>query len=266
MSAKQAWLTIDDSPAAHTDALIDFLAGRNIPAILFCRGDLLETNPAPIVRAIETGFVIGNHLYHHKSASEREVADVINDIRTTEKLIDSAYRKAGKARSGKYIRFPYMDRDYSWFLPDSTPEDEAVDALHQVFDNLHVPGVANPLPAELAEKRAILNDFLVNQGFSQPFNGITYDWYKQVRLHELPDCPFTLNTYDWMLTKRHLARDWPYKTLADLKHRLRNHPFLQDTASRDIVLAHDQTDIFEVTTGLIAYMQDTIGIEFIADL
>ena len=262
MSLRQAYLTIDDSPGVCTDALVDFLGGRNIPAILFCRGDLLEADPAPVVRAIEQGFVIGNHLYHHKSASERDAAEIINDIRATEKLIDTAYRTAGRSRPGKYIRFPYMDRDYNWFLPDSAPDRQALRQLHQVFDNLKVPGPANPLPEYLADKRAVLHDFLDNDGFAQPFTGISYSWYEQARLHELPDCPFTVNTYDWMLTARHLEQDGPYKSLDDLRNRLREHPFFCETSARDIVLAHDQAEIHEITTGLIAFMQDSMSIEF----
>ena len=265
MSVRQAYLTIDDSPGAHTDDLVAFLAGRNIPAILFCRGDLLEADPAPIVRAIEQGFVIGNHLYHHISAGERDAAEVINDIRATEALIDAAYRSAGRARPGKYIRFPYMDRDYNWFLPDSAPDTDALTQLHRVFDNLSVPGPDNPLPDALADKRAVLHDYLANDGFNQPFAGVDYDWYRQARLHELPDCPFTVNSYDWMLTERHLARDWPYQSLDELKHRLHDHPFLNNTTSRDIVLAHDQAEITDVTTELIAFMQDSLGVEFAGD-
>jgi peptidoglycan/xylan/chitin deacetylase (PgdA/CDA1 family) len=261
----QAYLTIDDSPSSRTDDLVNWLAARSIPAILFCRGDLLDSDPGPIVRAIEKGFVIGNHLYHHKSAGGRDAAEVINDIRATEELINDAYHRAGKPRPGRYIRFPYMDRDYSWFLPDSQPDQKALAKLHQVFDNLAVPGPANPLPEDLADKRACLQDYLIHENFTQPFPGITYEWYQQARLHEMPDCPFTVNTYDWMLTGRHLARGWPYQSMEDLQSRLRDHPFLNDTASRDIVLAHDQAEIFDVTTGLIAFMQDEMGIEFIGD-
>ena len=64
--AGQCYLTIDDSPSPHTDEMIDYLAENNIPALLFCRGDFLEANPEPILRAIEKGFVIGNHSYAHQ--------------------------------------------------------------------------------------------------------------------------------------------------------------------------------------------------------
>ncbi|HEY8191255.1 MAG TPA: polysaccharide deacetylase family protein, partial [Alphaproteobacteria bacterium] len=61
----EAYLTIDDSPSAHTGELTVALQKRGVPALLFCRGDRMEKNPDAIVEALECGFVIGNHAYSH---------------------------------------------------------------------------------------------------------------------------------------------------------------------------------------------------------
>jgi len=54
------YLTIDDSPSARTDDLVAFLTSRDIPALLFVRGDNMEQYPRAIARAqgIITAFPI----------------------------------------------------------------------------------------------------------------------------------------------------------------------------------------------------------------
>src|SRR5687768_722942 len=97
-----AYLTIDDTPSAQTDELTTFLAQRGVPALLFCRGDRLEANPDPAVRAVRAGFVLGNHAYSHTRFSALTLAEGIAEIERTERLIDGVYSRAGIARPGKY--------------------------------------------------------------------------------------------------------------------------------------------------------------------
>src|SRR5688572_29155055 len=120
MLMKTAYMTIDDSPTKHTDQLTDFLLARDIPAVLFCIGsaytDLgiqcegMEQLPEPIVRAIKKGFVVGNHTYTHRRSSELSYDEVIAEIEKTERIIDDLYKKAGKSRTHKLLRFPHIDR------------------------------------------------------------------------------------------------------------------------------------------------------------
>ena len=94
----RAYLTIDDSPTKHTDELTDFLAERNIPAILFCVGgdyaDLgvpsegMESMPDPVFRAIQKGFLIGNHTYSHSRYSDMRYEDMVKEIEKTESIIE----------------------------------------------------------------------------------------------------------------------------------------------------------------------------------
>ena len=81
-----------------------------------CEG--MDTLPDPIVRAIEKGFVIGNHTYTHRRASELSFEDVVVEIEKTEKMIDDMYQKAGRARTHKLLRFPHIDRGAGGWVVD----------------------------------------------------------------------------------------------------------------------------------------------------
>src|SRR5262249_4729079 len=49
---KTAYLTIDDGPSVDMVAKVDYLAARRIPAVWFCRGDLLAARPEPALHAL----------------------------------------------------------------------------------------------------------------------------------------------------------------------------------------------------------------------
>ena len=49
---KKAYLTIDDGPSKDTVKKVDFLSGKGISAIFFCRGDFLEENKNAAIHAI----------------------------------------------------------------------------------------------------------------------------------------------------------------------------------------------------------------------
>lgn len=259
----KAYLTIDDSPSERTDDLIDFLSARSVPALLFCRGDRLEENPAPIVRAIQKGFLIGNHTYTHKRASEQTLADCKADILKCETLIEAAYKEAGVARTHKTFRFSYLDRGAgAWVIDFDAVNEERRAALEPVFwEGLNFCDLKKP-PAALFEKTSALQDFLKTEGFAAPFENITLDWYANTEIARAQDCFFTFSTSDWMLTERHLAKNWPYKSVEDLKSRIDSDPYLHDNASRHIVLIHDQAEIFQPVCELVDYFEAN-GFEFL---
>ena len=259
----EAYLTIDDSPSAHTDDLVDFLAARGIPALLFCRGDRLEQNPEPIIRAIEKGFLIGNHTYAHMRASERGLAETKEDILKCEALIEAAYKAAGRARTHKTFRFSYLDRGAGAWVIDFDALDPAMrKAMEPVFwEGLNFCDLKKP-PAEQFENMAALQDFLAGEGFSAPFEGVTLDWYARSDIARARDCFFTFSSSDWMLTARHLAKNWPCKSVEDLKRRVDRDPYLHDPASRHVVLIHDQDEIFGPVCDLVDYFQDR-GFKFL---
>ena len=105
-----AILTIDDSPSPRSSDLLDFLKARDIPAIFFCRGDRLEEDRTHMVRAVTEGHTLGNHLYSHRRASKLVFDEICAEIEKMEKLIDQVYSDAGVKKTGKYVRFPHLDR------------------------------------------------------------------------------------------------------------------------------------------------------------
>jgi peptidoglycan/xylan/chitin deacetylase (PgdA/CDA1 family) len=246
-----AYLTIDDSPSAQTDALTDALQNRNISALLFCRGDRLEKNPEPVVRAIQKGFTVGNHAWSHTRFSALSFDQGVSEIQNTERLIDNAYRAAGKIRPGKYFRFPHLDRGCGgWVIDyDAVPDAADRDALIQLFTGGLNIDLAPP-SEEMIAKKAALQDWLRGQGFAPPpCPGVMHSWYNQPEILRAADSLFTYSTSDWMVTPRHAGK-WPCKSLADLKAKIDSDPFLQQNSAH-IILAHDQDGLLPVVTALL---------------
>lgn len=224
---RKAYLTIDDSPCEHTPALVDFLAERQIPALLFVRGAFMEQNPAAIEYAIQKGLVIGNHSYAHKPAGEMEPQEWVDDLELCDHLIDAAYARCGIDRPGKYYRFPYIDRG------------DGV-RIERIF--------ADGEETEIVEnnKTSILQQYLQDQGFAQPFANMSSGYPSKA-----VDSLFTYTSGDWMLTPRHKGK-WECKTLDDLKARIDDDLSLQDEGPH-VILMHDQNGIHDDVCALIDY-------------
>jgi peptidoglycan/xylan/chitin deacetylase (PgdA/CDA1 family) len=259
----EAYLTIDDSPSERTDELTDFLSKREIPALLFCRGDRLEQNEAPVVRAIQSGLLIGNHTYSHKRASEQSLEDTKADILKCEALIEKAYKNAGRKQTHKTFRFSYLDRGAgAWIIDfDKLSDAERAEAQPVFWEGLNFCDLQKPDTAHF-EKQQALQEFLKAQGFTAPYKNVTFDWYVHSEIANARDSFFTFSTSDWMLTQRHLEKNWPYKTVQDLKTRIDDDPLLKDETSAHIILAHDQAEILEPVCDLIGYFQ-TKGFKFL---
>lgn len=271
------YLTIDDSPSPRTDELIRFLDQAMIPAILFCRGDLLEANPEPIIRAIEKGMIIGNHLYSHKRASTLGFEVVCEEILKTERLIDACYAKANQPRLHKFIRFPYMDRGMgAWVVePDNVPSEYQEEHEDMIRLGLGNDPAARPDEKAIALKNRI-QEFLHEQGFEAPsFGDVTLDWFCGVpEMGAAIDSMFTLSSSDWMLTQRHQGK-WPYKTTVDVMDMMYKkmdghaHPDEGEAVASDelsfeddapeksahILLMHDQEDIHDEVLHILELLQ-----------
>lgn len=257
--ALRAYLTIDDSPSARTDDLIDTLANHGIPALLFCRGDLLEKNPEPIIRAIRKGFVIGNHAYSHTRFSTLSFEQCVEEIEKTEKIIDVAYGEAGVKRPGKYFRFPHMDRGAGGWIVDYDAAPAHRDALLQLFgEGLNID-LKKP-SAEMVEKKEKLQEYLKKVDFEAPFSA-SFPFYAETEMAAAIDAMFTYSTADWMITRRHAGR-WPYKTLDDLKKKMDDDAWLWHEDSAHIILSHDQDETVDTTVALVDYMIGR-GFEFL---
>ncbi len=230
---KSCYLTIDDSPSIHTGDMVNFLAKRDIPALLFVRGDLVAQNPAPIVNAIQHGFYIGNHSYGHRPYGEMSYDECIADIKSCEDEIEKCYKVAGVSRPGKYFRFPYLDRGNG-------------DRVERHFDS-----VAN-VDINDDEKITALQNYLKNMGFHQPFKKCAHPLYDNPSIKAAADCLMTFTSYDWMLTTRHIGK-WPFHSIDDLKKRIDQDHNLQNSEG-NILIFHDQSETFETFQSLIDHM------------
>lgn len=272
--SKRAYLTIDDSPTHSTDDLTDWLVARDIPATIFAIGsdyqDLhvscegMVQNPGPIRRAIEKGFVIGNHTYHHRRSSEMTYEEIIAEIEKTEKLIDGLYQEAGKKRPHKLIRFPHLDRGCGAWIVDYGAAIKKGYDLEELFLaglNIHL---ADPTPEQI-EKKAKIQTYLAKEGFTtEPYQGVTFDWYQNTEMARARDALYTYSTSDWMMNPDFEAyrSEWAYPSIEALKKKIDDDLWLHAEDSANIILAHDHNRMLPVFTALVDHMQAS-GIEFL---
>ena len=104
---KKAIFTIDDSPTKFTIEKLEILEKRNIPTLLFCRGDLMLKHPDIVIDAIKRGFIIGNHSFSHPKFSTISTEECLLEIERTDKIIEDFYRQADTKWNKKYFRYPY---------------------------------------------------------------------------------------------------------------------------------------------------------------
>lgn len=103
-------LTIDDIPQAVSVDMADYLAEKNIPAVMFAVGENIEKNMDILVHILKKGIPVGNHSYSHPGFSGITPEEGIEEIEKTEALLNEAYRLAGVERKVKAFRFPYLDK------------------------------------------------------------------------------------------------------------------------------------------------------------
>ena len=252
---KDLYLTIDDGPSDHTDDLVDFLEDQSIPAILFVRGEFLSENPKPIVRAIEKGFSIGNHLYSHQRVSDLDFVTVVEEIEHTETMIDAAYVIAEKKREHKLLRFPHMDRGCGGQVVEYDKFPEYREVLKSIF--LEGLNAKDTRPDnEMLEKKHKIQIYLEREGYAQPFKGITHSFFTETEMAGARDCLYTYSSCDWMLTPRHKGK-WPQKSVQDLIGRMDRTPYLHKDDSADVLLIHDDREnLLDVTKSLVQYWRD----------
>lgn len=234
------YLTIDDSPSDETNDLVDYLSHKNIPAILFVRGDLLEKNPDPIIRAIQKGLVIGNHAYAHKPHGDMTYEQAIENIQKCDSLIDKAYAAANIKRQGRYFRFPYLDRGNG-------------DRIERHFEQV------SDIDINADPKVAKIQEWLTEQGFNQPFQ-TDHPLYQNTSIAQARDCLMTFTSFDWKLGPRH-ARQWDCRTVKDLINRIDGDQYLSKT-NGSILIFHDEHGLLENFKTLVDHMM-VKGYEFL---
>lgn len=179
---KTAYLTIDDSPSTSFPQKMNYLYERNIPAIFFCIGQLLEQHPAPIIEAIQKGFPIANHSYSHPHFSNISIEQADEEIRKTDKIIEELYQKAGIERLQKWFRFPYGDKG----------DKQYGRVLEQPFS------IKNLWQKRDKKRRTAIQDILKKYGYSQPsFESISYPYMRKAGLFEEADWHWTFDIMEW---------------------------------------------------------------------
>jgi peptidoglycan-N-acetylglucosamine deacetylase len=68
-SQDEVWLTIDDGPAADTDAILDVLQRHDVRATFFIKGSDATAFPDRVRALIARGHTIGNHSQTHPAGS-----------------------------------------------------------------------------------------------------------------------------------------------------------------------------------------------------
>lgn len=227
MPAKLAYLTIDDAPSLTMEKKLDYLLGKQIPAIWFCCGNFIEERPDVIIRAIREGFLLGNHSYDHPHFSDTALDECFTQIRRTDEIIENTYEKAGIKRPAKYFRFPYGDKGGS---QDSTETS--------------------------MERKQALQAYLRQLGYTPPaWEHITYHYYRSRGLHEDVDWYWTYDTVDWAISadKPHLfGIDSLEKALARMdEDEPEGGRGLNSSNSAEIVLMHDHVEIADCFEPLV---------------
>jgi peptidoglycan/xylan/chitin deacetylase (PgdA/CDA1 family) len=84
-------LTFDDGPDPdHTPALLDLLAAHRVCATFFLIGQRARQHAGLIRRIAAEGHAIGNHGYSHVKCSTLPLAQVLDELAQTDKVIQEA--------------------------------------------------------------------------------------------------------------------------------------------------------------------------------
>lgn len=242
MISKIAYLTIDDAPSADFGAKIDFLESKNIPAIFFCQGNYLESNPDICIEAIRRGFVIGNHTYDHPHFSEISLETCFEQIRLTDGIITGLYVRAGVTGHVRYFCFPYGDKG-------ALSGDDVFAAIS---------------PAGLVRKK-VLQDYLLQLGYCQPaFDDVSYEYYRKGGFLDDVDWYWTYDVAEW--STFHEPHAYGIETAEDVFTRMEEvvpegGRGLDTPGSAEIILTHDHVETTELFFAVIDRMLEK-GIAF----
>ena len=231
---KIAYLTIDDSPSKDMTKKIDYLLSKGIPAIWFCRGNLIEKNPDKVIYAIKKGFIIGNHSYSHPHFSDLTLEECYREISKCDNLVEEIYEKAGVKRPAKFFRFPYGDKGGFKKITH--------------FEKFEGEGKV---------RKERIQKFLRNLKYVQPnFEGITYKYYTVMGLLKDIDCFWTYDIMEYALQNPDKYKKYGIFTFEDVLKRMnRNEPEkmlgLNYSNSNEIILFHDHESSTKIFAPII---------------
>ncbi|MCC7305575.1 MAG: polysaccharide deacetylase family protein [Alphaproteobacteria bacterium] len=249
----KAYLTIDDGPSEKFTDFVDFLGERNIPAVFFNRGDYMEARPDDVIYGIKKGYIMANHTYSHRRASELSFEENCAEIKRTDEILEDLYKKAEVERPGKYFRFPYMDRGMGPWLADPEDLKEEYRAAHLELLQAGLGHKPQEPDAQQIEKKDKLQAFLKSLGYEKlPVKGVKIPWYAKTEMGKSIDSLCTYSTSDWALLERHKGSHG-FSTVKDLMAKMDNDPWLNREKSNHIILAHEQAEIHGVTKELVEH-------------
>ncbi|MFA0962761.1 polysaccharide deacetylase family protein [Roseivirga sp. BDSF3-8] len=271
--SKGIYLTIDDSPSAGFGRKLKYLHERNIPAVFFCRGDRLQKQLPDVLKAIQMGYVIGNHGYSHRHFSTLSPQACCREIDKTHELISKAYEACGIQAPPRLFRFPYGDKGDNRFGLHFYPFKEACLSGLKHFVRWRYQ-VANSMPGAMKSrilhrweeegrrKKIIIQQHLVGKGYTPPSFSIHYRFFKEFA--EDADWLWTLDAEEW---RYKYASQIPEEAGAELQDRLvMNDPPLAfgpvkeghgmpNLLSDEVLLIHDHEETESLFYEIMDYLQ-----------
>ena len=199
---REAVLTIDDSPSAITEEILEFLKSKDIDCIFFCIGNRLVEFPETADLIVRSGFTIGNHSLAHPRFSELTLAECEREIAETETIVEAVYARNRIERRTKCFRFPYGDKG--------------------------------------GDNRSRIQEILGRGKFTGIQNlSITYPWYSEHSLDTDRDVYWTFDALDYRLGSSHapISMRELYEHLENTSPA--SGGILNGGASDEIVLMHD---------------------------
>jgi peptidoglycan/xylan/chitin deacetylase (PgdA/CDA1 family) len=202
----RALLTIDDVSSKNTPAIVDYLAEKNIPVIMFAVGQWAQNYPDQLIYALKHGIIVGNHSYTHPNFSALSIEECKKEIDQNEEVLNSFYEKAGVERKYRPFRFPYGDKG--------------------------------------GENREAFQKYFKENGFSKlKDTQITFEWWKTEGLSEKIDTLWTFDFAEYNIRPESgFTEEDVYKRIND-EYPIYGGSLFKDDNSHILLLhAHDETD------------------------
>ncbi len=249
------YLTIDDSPSDNFTVMCDYLKAKNIPAVLFSRGDLLSLYPQETIKAIQDGFIVANHSWSHHRASKLGADIAVKEVMKTQRLIEKYHKEAGVALPGPYMRFPYMDSGLGgWPLPASAFTETQQETVMDVYGKFYgIGGMDIPDQAAI-ERNAEIEEVLRAEGFRQiEFPDIQVDWYNTYAASSVVSTQGTFCHPDWYRYKRYAAA-FPEEERSVARLNKNFDDYITQNAGAHIIVMHDKSEMWADTKAMIDHM------------
>lgn len=103
--SKIVYLTFDDGPSKNTEALLEVLAEKQVPATFFILGTNADDHPERVEAIAAAGHLVANHTYSHQTDEIYQSADAL--LADIEKCAETIRSILGEEYPTDLFRFPY---------------------------------------------------------------------------------------------------------------------------------------------------------------